>query len=318
MFILQFALSSTSEAVGRTSQEKMTTRSRSWVFTLNNYTEEEVEAVRCIKCEYLVFGKEVGEQGTPHLQGFVHLKNAATMSALKKKIPRSHLEVRMGSIDEATDYCKKDGDFEEFGVKPLSQNEKGAANKKRWARIWELAENGDEETFKDEFPGEAYRDMATFRSHKKPCLEVMSYADADTPHEWWFGKTGTGKSKTVWEQYPGHYQKHLNKWWCQYIGQEVVVIEEATPKKCEHLASYFKQWIDRYPFPGEIKGGRIEGIRPKKIIVTSNYSIEDCFPDRNDWEPLRRKMKIVEFKPEVLDAGVEVDAPAWHPSYNCF
>ena len=59
-----------------------------------------------------------------------------------------------------------------------------------------------------------------------------------------------------------------NKWWCNYTGQDTVVIEEADPKNMEHLADRLKVWADRYPFPGEIKGGRIEGIRPLKVIVT--------------------------------------------------
>ena len=52
-----------------------------------------------------------------------------------------------------------------------------------------------------------------------------------------------------------------------YTGQDTV-IEEADPKNMEHLADRLKVWADRYPFPGEIKGGRIEGIRPLKVIVT--------------------------------------------------
>ena len=45
----------------------------------------------------------------------------------------------------------------------------------------------------------------------------------------------------------------------QLHGQDTVVIEEADPKNMEHLADRLKVWADRYPFPGEIKGGRIEG-----------------------------------------------------------
>ena len=44
-----------------------------------------------------------------------------------------------------------------------------------------------------------------------------------------------------------------NKWWCNYTGQDTVVIEEADPKNMEHLADRLKVWADRYPFPGEIK-----------------------------------------------------------------
>ena len=94
----------------------------------------------------------------------------------------------------------------------------------------------------------------------------------------WVGPTGTGKSKKVWEEYPTHYAKEKNKWWCNYT------------------------------FPGEIKGGRIEGIRPLKVIVTSNYTPEECFPNSNDLEPILRRFKVVQF-------GTN---PAINPKYTIF
>ena len=106
--------------------------------------------------------------------------------------------------------------------------------------------------------------------------------------------------KKVWEEYPTHYAKEKNKWWCNYTGQDTVVIEEADPKNMEHLADRLKVWADRYPFPGEIKGGRIEGIRPLKVIVTSNYTPEECFPNSNDLEPILRRFKVVNLEPILL------------------
>ena len=99
--------------------------------------------------------------------------------------------------------------------------------------------------------------MATFRSHKKAKKEPLNYVD--TPHEWWVGPTGTGKSKKVWEEYPTHYAKEKNKWWCNYTGQDTVVIEEADPKNMEHLADRLKVWADRYPFPGRSKEEESKG-----------------------------------------------------------
>ena len=43
---------------------------------LNNYTEEEFENIKRVledKCKFAIVGKEVGENGTPHLQGFFNL-----------------------------------------------------------------------------------------------------------------------------------------------------------------------------------------------------------------------------------------------------
>ena len=84
------------------------------MLTLNNYSQEEQEALRNVTCAYMVFGRERGDEGTPHLQGYVHLQHQKTLTAMKKIMPRAHLEVRMGTVDQAVEYCKKEGDYEEF------------------------------------------------------------------------------------------------------------------------------------------------------------------------------------------------------------
>jgi len=44
-------------------------------------------------------------------------------------------------------------------------------------RIFEKAEEGDEEWLKENEPNVAFKHMATFRSHKKPKTEVMDYEE---------------------------------------------------------------------------------------------------------------------------------------------
>lgn len=50
-------------------------RGNDWVFTINNYGDDAIEILRSLVsrkiASYIVFGTEVGESGTPHLQGFV-------------------------------------------------------------------------------------------------------------------------------------------------------------------------------------------------------------------------------------------------------
>ena len=80
-------------------------RNRNWVFTWNNYTEDEEEHVQEIDCKYLVYGREVGEKGTRHLQGFIALKNTFLKAkdgiiAFWKAFPglgRAHFEGSMGT-----------------------------------------------------------------------------------------------------------------------------------------------------------------------------------------------------------------------------
>ena len=64
---------------------------------------------------------------------------------------------------------------------------------------------------------------------RKARKEPLNYVD--TPHEWWSVQPGTGKSKKVWEEYPTHYAKEKNKWWCNYTGQDTVVSERSGPEE---------------------------------------------------------------------------------------
>ena len=98
----------------------MTSRYRHWTFTLNNYIEDDIIELRSTApfCKYLVYGKEVGDSGTPHLQGFVSFSNARQVKVLHNWFNRrAHWEVARNPR-KAAQYCKKDGDFEEFGGDP--------------------------------------------------------------------------------------------------------------------------------------------------------------------------------------------------------
>lgn len=98
-------------------------RSRRYVFTLNNYTPEDELRLQALNgdsgIKYLVYGREVAASGTPHLQGFAIFAGTLRFGAAKLAIgSTAHLEVAHGTSVQASRYCKKDGDFYEFGDLP--------------------------------------------------------------------------------------------------------------------------------------------------------------------------------------------------------
>lgn len=264
-------------------------RSRGWVFTINNPTgwdDVDIEQAKD-ESQYLIYGKEVGEEGTPHYQGFVYFRTLKSFLQVKTLLKRAHLEKQRGSLESAIDYCKKDGDWYESGDRPYGPT----GQKSIWKDLLTLARAGKIQEIEDKYPSHYLRYHSKLCGLYKPerplILDVLE-------NEWWVGPTGSGKSRELWNKYPTHYQKSLNKWWDGYEYQETVAIEEWSPKN-EVTASFLKIWADRYPFSAEIKGGTLQKIRPKRIIVLSNYTIEDCFPLSADRDPMLRRFKIVHF-----------------------
>lgn len=107
---------------------------------------------------------------------------------------------------------------------------------------------------------------------------------------WIFGPTGVGKSHYARHAFGTCYPKGKNKWWDGYRNEETVVIEDVDPADGVWIAYFLKIWGDKYPFIAEIKG-RSKEIRPKRIIVTSNYTLRECMGRTEDYEPLIRRFK---------------------------
>lgn len=115
-------------------------QSTRWVFTLNNYTaQDEQGAADFLSGEHVrygIYGREVGQSGTPHLQGFFVVKRQRTLHWLRGRMPRAHLEAARGTSQQARDYCKKDGNFDEYGTFPDQQGRRTDLEE-----IWQWAED---------------------------------------------------------------------------------------------------------------------------------------------------------------------------------
>lgn len=68
-------------------------RSRAWCFTLNNYTKNDITFFTdTLNTAKYAFQEEVGESGTPHLQGLIYFDNARTFAQMKQIHSKAHWE----------------------------------------------------------------------------------------------------------------------------------------------------------------------------------------------------------------------------------
>lgn len=92
---------------------KQVSPSKRWSFTLNNYTDLDLKSLRSKVpdlCNYAIICKEIGESGTPHLQGYIEFKTKARpFNAFNNR--KIHWEKSKGSREDNYNYCSKDGDF---------------------------------------------------------------------------------------------------------------------------------------------------------------------------------------------------------------
>lgn len=99
-------------------KKNMAEKFRHWCFTVNNYSENDFTELRNAqpKYKYIVCGKEVGDSGNKHLQGFVSFANPIRVQTLHKWFDnRAHWEVARDPRAAAV-YCKKEGDYFEDGI----------------------------------------------------------------------------------------------------------------------------------------------------------------------------------------------------------
>lgn len=275
-------------------KEEPQDRVRAFTFTVNNWTPEEQTAIRKLVYKYLVFGREVGEQGTKHLQGYIYFCNAKTLSAAIKAFPRrAHIEIAIADATKNFEYCSKDGDFEEHGERPLTDQQKGEQEKQRYQNAWDKAKAGNIEDIDPDIRVRLYGTLKKIRADYLPIPKAQDKMD----FHWYVGPAGCGKTRMARTHNPVHYLKDPNtKWWDGYVDQPCVIIEDYD-KKCDPmLQQMLKRWADHWPFAAETKGGH-RNIRPPKIIITSNYTMRDVFghDEPGLLLPLLRRFRQVDF-----------------------
>lgn len=273
-------------------------KARHAVFTVNNYSPEEVEALReygTTTSKYLVFGYEIAPTtGTPHLQCFVCWENPRSIIAFRDAFTKKaiHIEVKLkGTHRQASDYCKKPETkdpahpapgWEEFGECPAQ------GSRTDWCVAFEQIKSGT-----------PVEEVVESQPQLLPCIRALDslktkllkpkHRNVNVIVLW--GDSGTGKSRWAYDNYPDLYSKPPGKWWDGYTGQSTVLLDD--------YYGYIPYTellnvLDRYPYHAEIKGGYVWA-QWSTVILTSNKSPHEWYRSKTDHSALKRRIHKIFF-----------------------
>lgn len=269
-----------------------------WCFTLNNYTQSELVNLNSLvltnKVRYLCYGKEVGSNGTPHLQGYVETLTRLRQGGLRKIMPnRISAFARLGTQKQAIDYCKKgeqthaewtqfresgpnfgkNSKVFEFGV-PQTQrgcdlNSKENLIQENLKIVREKIKAGATERMLYE---EEPLMCARFPKYISKCLSwVKPSIRENLKVELHVGPTRSGKTFQAFQRYPDLYNMPVKSgntlWFNGYAGEKVVLLDDF---KGGFGLDQFLRLTDKYPIQVEEKGSTIWFV-PELIIITSNF-----------------------------------------------
>lgn len=276
-------------------------RTRNWLVTVNRIECDTMLRLRQLATrkgvQYFVMGREKAPStGHEHLQCFIHFVNARKFHQVKKFFEplEPRLDAGDGKAVTMMNYCKKDGEYEEFGKAPKTSSEAGAKGGSKtselMSRFIRYAEKGHFEKIKRLSPGMYLRYYRTWAQIYKDKGSAPPDLD-EVCGIWIYGDSNAGKSFYARREFGRFYDKPINKWWDCYHGEETVLLDDFDLNHSK-LAHHLKRWADKYAFCSEVKFGAVF-LRPRRIVVTSQYRIEEIWEDSKTRDALNRRFRKI-------------------------
>ena len=250
---------------------------KNWCFTINNPTPADLASFPLTNedVKYATYGKEEGEDGTPHLQGYLQLVKPRRYTFVKALLPRGHHEVQKSKSNvSARDYCYKQDThpFQQGSFTPsANDSRKGGSSVEKSRSCYESIRRGDNvQSIIDSQPELVgfIHQVAKYAPSRRGIAKVL----------YLHGTTGSGKTtstlKVVQKLGLSYFKKMPSTHWFDgYTGQQVLVLEEF--QSC-FTCTKFLSMCDPSPPQLEIKGGSMPN-RATHFIICSNSGPYDQY-----------------------------------------
>lgn len=148
-------------------------------------------------------------------------------------------------------------------------------------------------TIADTFPSQFIRYHRGITELQRLHHSQMRDPTSPVTVEWWFGPTGTGKSRDAFMTLPGAYVKMANnKWWDGYLGETEVIMDDYRPGMCPF--NELLRLLDRYPMRVELKGSSMP-LSATHFVITTTKRPEILWMGRTeeDLNQLIRRISII-------------------------
>lgn len=269
---------------------------RNWFFTIFSFDVETELKFSEKGISYSIYQIEAcPTTGREHIQGLICYTNPRIWP--KKKFPTGNLSIAR-NVQDCIKYCSKlesrvRGPYE-FGTAPLGQGSRSDLDS-----IGQRVLNGDSlRTIAIDNPGHFiryHRGLSALLAINVPLEERIS------ENFWFWGPSGTKKTRTAYEMNKDCYFKDNTPWWDGYVGQENIIIDDFDSSKWNFRE--LLQILDRYPKRVQVKGGYVP-LANKKIFITCEFPPSqlwgmDGLSGQNELNQVTRRLtEIREFKKE--------------------
>lgn len=268
-------------------------RYRDWCFTINNYDQTDINEIKAYFsdfCSWGIYGEEVGESKTPHLQGALYRTNPIGFKGLKKALgDKVHLERMIGTYRDSKIYCSKGSQSKEEWdeLKSKGPNYGKDAKVFEHGNIPSQGKRNDFETVRDAVNSgmgmQQIVEIATSYQSIKTGEALLKYKEVKRNFKplimWFYGPTGCGKTYYAWEIAKMYgfttwcSAKNL-QWFEGYDADECVIIDDIRRDFCPYAELLLL--LDRYPYRVMNKGGSRQMLA-KLMIITCPKSPTELF-----------------------------------------